>query len=297
MGLSEKDSRKVLDFYLPGMITIDGKTGLFPAISITGGSCALGCVHCKGYLLQGMIHCETPEKLIDTLKMLEKDGMLGALITGGCLLDGTIPLMPFLERLSTFKTNLYLTCHAGLNVDRELATAIKKAGIRQALIDVIGDEETFREIYHLNDHSIIKKSLDNLYMYGPDIVPHVVIGVNRGKIKGEFEALNLIHYFSNKRVVLVVLMPDILTAEPPPIDEVIEVFRYARQRFQEVSLGCARPRGRYRRELEIRLIEEGLIDRMALWSDDALSHAEKSGYSLNFKYTCCSVDIHGTERD
>ncbi len=186
-------------------------------------------------------------------------------------------------------TSLYITAHAGLYVDEKTARDLGKTVIRQVLIDVVGDPDTYREIYRLSDFERMEETIHNLFHYGPEVIPHIVVGIHRGQIKGEFRALEMLRPYNPRIVTLVVLMPGIIPVDPPPIEEVLEVFRAARDMFRTVALGCARPRGRYRYELEERLISEGLIDRMALWSDRALKKAEEMGYVLNFKYTCCSV--------
>ena len=55
---------KNIDFYLPGMVTLNKEKGEYPAISITGESCELNCGHCSGKLLKSMIPASTPEALI-----------------------------------------------------------------------------------------------------------------------------------------------------------------------------------------------------------------------------------------
>ncbi len=271
------------------MITLDGERGRYPAISITGKKCELSCLHCRGHLLQDMYHCESPEELLRTLRKLEEEGMEGALISGGCDLEGRMPWDRFLPSLLDFRTKLFISCHAGLYVSEEIAKLMGKSVISQALIDVVGDPETWSEIYRLRNYGKMEETLYNLFSYGPTVVPHIVVGIYYGRIKGEYRALEMLRPFKPRLVTLVVLMPSLLGVSPPPIDEVVEVFRAARSLFEEVALGCARPRGRYRYELEERLIGEGLIDRIAIWSDRAIDKARKLGYHLRFHYTCCSV--------
>jgi uncharacterized radical SAM superfamily protein len=78
--------------------------------------------------------------------------------------------------------------------------------------------------------------------------------------------------------------------QPPPPGEVIDVLAYARLHLPEteISLGCARPRGRYRYELECRALECG-VTRMALWSDPAVKRARELGLQDDYRQTCCSI--------
>ncbi len=278
-----------MDFYLPGMIHIDGKTGKYPAISITGKRCFLGCLHCRGILLRDMIHVDTPEELVRTIKELERKGMIGALISGGCDREGRLPWDRFLPVIQSIETGLFLSAHAGLNVDKETAKKMKESPLSQVLIDAVFDEDTLREVYRLKEPDVVRRTVDNLFQYGPQVIPHVIAGIYWGKMKSEYETLDILADYNPDLLVIVVIMPLNPAFSYPSIEEVLSLFREARKKFKKISLGCARPRGSYRHELERRLIEEGLVDRMALWSDTAIRAAEAKNEELRFHYTCCSV--------
>ncbi len=288
MGKPEGSSGKVLDCFYPGMIHCNNEIGRYPAISITGKNCELMCLHCKGSLLQNMIDCSETEILIDTLKKIEKEN-IGALISGGCDKYGRLPWERFLPFLKEFHTPLYLTAHTGMNVSKEVSKGLKDANFKQGLIDIIGDEETLKEIYNLEDYRSYLETLDNLFTFGPQIVPHIVVGIHWGKIKGEYEAIKILERYNPEIVVMVVVMPKFLKVEPPPIDEVIDLFYKAKEKFKIISLGCAKPRGKYRFELEERLLNLGLIDRVAIPSEKCLNFAKKNGIEIIKNYTCCSV--------
>ncbi len=271
------------------MIHINGRCGKYPAISITGKSCQLNCLHCKASLLKNMIACNRPEELEGIIKGLEKRNMIGVLLSGGCDAQGRLPWDKYLPVIKNLDTSLFISAHAGMNVDIETAKAIKSAGIKQALIDVVVDTETIRDVYNIDNPNIVHKTIDNLFTYGPRIVPHLIVGIGKGKIKGEYEAIDFLTAYKVPLLVLVVLMPINKTLTPPPIDEVLDVFRYARRKFPKIALGCAKPRGSYRYELEKRLIAENLIDNLAVWSDAAIAEAKQKGKKINYHYTCCSV--------
>ncbi|PVX27096.1 MAG: radical SAM protein, partial [Candidatus Bathyarchaeum sp.] len=119
----------------------------FPTISVTGSSCALKCKHCYGKVLETMHSATTPEKLFDLCKNLKAKGAVGCLISGGCLPDGSVPLDPFMGSIKKIKKELGLTVfvHTGV-VDFSTAKQLKDAGVNAALIDVIGSDETIREV-------------------------------------------------------------------------------------------------------------------------------------------------------
>ncbi|MCX7765595.1 MAG: radical SAM protein, partial [Candidatus Sumerlaeia bacterium] len=190
-------SKKVI-FYLPGMFTINGRRGKYPALSITGKNCDLLCEHCYGKLLQQMIDCSTPEKLLHKCLKLAELGYSGCLITGGCSKDGRLPYKNFLPALQEIKqrTSLKISIHTGV-VDEELARGLAEVGVHRVLIDVVGAVKTLKDIYKLNiTPERIEKSLELLSCYNLYFVPHVVIGIDRGHIIGEYEALRLIRRYN-----------------------------------------------------------------------------------------------------
>ncbi|MBU1056604.1 MAG: radical SAM protein [Proteobacteria bacterium] len=287
---------KKIDFYLPGMITLNKEKGKYPAISITGESCELNCDHCGGKLLKSMIPATTPEKLVERCIKINESGNSGCLISGGCLKNGRIPWEPFIDAISEVKrlTDLNISIHSGL-IDLETAKRFKDAGVDQALIDVIGDDETFKNVCHTNAGiESIKNSLKALKQVGIPIAPHIVAGLNYGEIKGEWDALKMIAEFEPPILVIVVLMPlagtPIQNVLPPDPSEVGRLIAMARIKMPNtlISLGCARPRGKVSEELEVLAIDSG-ANRIAIWSDAAIKRAKEYGLEIEFHKTCCSI--------
>ena len=182
---------KKLTFYVPGMIRCDGVCGKYQAVSITGEACALQCEHCKGDLLRRMVRATTPRDLVDLCIQLAEHGNHGVLISGGCDRTGRLPWAAFLPAIREIKdrTGLLVSVHSGL-VDRATARGLKEAGVDQALIDVVGDDDTYRSVCHVPfGVSEIVSSLEALDSAGLEIVPHVVCGLHFGEIRGEPRAL------------------------------------------------------------------------------------------------------------
>jgi len=285
---------KSITFYLPGMFTLDGRTGQYPAATITGSECALQCDHCAGKILETMVQAETPERLLDRCRHLAAAGNRGVLISGGCNPQGQLPWEAFLPVIRRIKseTDLIVSVHAGL-VSPETARDLKAAGVDQALVDVIGDDETFRKVYHV-DFGVdrIVDTLAALTDAGLPVIPHVVCGLLYGRIQGERRAIDIIAPFCVAQLVFVSLMgiPDtpMFQAPPPAPEAVAELIADARLAMPDtrLSLGCARQRGND--ALEIMAIDAG-INRLALPSDEAVAHAEALGLTVRYQRTCCSV--------
>jgi uncharacterized radical SAM superfamily protein len=282
-------------FYLPGMIRYGKMRGLYPALSLTGDRCQLLCEHCKGLLLNPMIKAGDPETLITKCLKLAHSGHLGVLLSGGSDLQGRLPWKKFYQVIQKIKieTDLFLSVHSGF-LDFNTAVALKEAGVDQALIDIMGDEETAKKIYHLDSLQKVITSLENLFKSGLDVVPHIVAGLMHGKIHGEYNALRIISRFNPSSLVIVVLAPlkgtPMSGVLPPSPIEVARLIATARLMMPHtpISLGCERPRNKKGHIMEELAIYAG-VTRMAVWSKKTIDLALNLGLKPLFQTTCCSV--------
>jgi uncharacterized radical SAM superfamily protein len=282
-------------FYLPGMIRYGDKRGLYPALSLTGSRCQLQCEHCKGLLLKPMIPAPTPDVLVTKCLKLARSGNSGILLSGGSDLEGRLPWRKFYGAISKIKseTNLFISVHSGF-LDFSTASALKEAGVDQALIDIMGDEETAQEIYHLEGLQRVIRSLEDLFRAGLEVVPHIVAGLMYGRVQGEYEALRIISRFQPSALVIVVLNP--LKGTPmatasflSPID-VARIIARARVMMPHtpISLGCERPRNKQGELMEVLAIHAGAT-RMAVWSPKTVDLVLDLGLKPLYQPTCCSV--------
>ena len=293
-GISWQVFGKRITFYLPGMFSYNGLPGKYPAISITGGQCALKCDHCQAKILEPMIPATTPELLIEKCIHLAEKGNHGVLISGGCDEQGRLPWDNFLPAIEEVKrqTSLYISVHSGL-IDYEVSMRLKGAGVDQALIDMIGDDETYQDMYHVDfGVSRIVSSLESMQKADLPFIPHIVCGLHYGRIKGERKAIEMISQFDVQQVVIVSLMripgTPAWSAQPPKAEEVAEMIAETRFRLPDmrISLGCARQRGNSR--MEILAIDAG-VNLMALPSEEAIRRAMDYGLEIRYQRTCCSV--------
>jgi len=283
-----------ITFFLPGMFILNGQTGNYPALSITGPRCDLRCDHCQGKLLESMIPADDPDALFEKCLALERTGCCGVLISGGCDRDGCLPWEPFLPAIRAVKekTRLFISVHAGFIREND-AAGLKQAGVDQALVDVIGDDETLQRVYHVPfGVERIAAGLEALQTAGVPIVPHIVCGIDYGRMRGEQKALDIVAPFKVEQVVVLSLMgipaTPVQRVDPPRAEAVAELIALARFKLPEtlISLGCARPRGS--RRLEVLAVDAG-VNRMALPSDEAVERARSYGLDIRYQKTCCSV--------
>jgi lipoyl synthase len=298
-GVFKPKSRKIR-FYTPSFAYYKTKhycssTTDFPTISVTGNSCALKCKHCGGKVLETMHPALSPEELFELGLKLKQKGAKGCLVSGGCLPDGSVPLDRFIPALERFKLELGLTVfvHTGI-IRQETAVALKQAGIDVSLIDVIGSAETIGKIYNLKvtleDYAHSLKALQDAKLH---FVPHVIVGLNGGKLDGELKALQIITHVKPSALVIIAFMPIHGTAmakvpPPKPID-IAKVAALARLMFPKTPLvlGCMRPKGASRFETDVLALKAG-VDAIAFPSEQAIEYAKSKGYKTTFSSYCCA---------
>jgi uncharacterized radical SAM superfamily protein len=271
------------------------KRDVFVNISITGSMCQLNCEHCKTKLLESMIPAEDPESLKEVGDALIKKGCRGVLISGGAQSDGTVDLDPYMESISHLKQKgLSVIVHTGL-VNEDTAGKLKKAAVDQVLIDIIGHEETIKDIYHLKrTPKDYEDSLRVLKENELEIAPHIVIGLHFGRILGEYNALRMISENQPDVIVLVALSPlygtpmhGIKTPNSKEIAKITSIARVINPKTK-ITFGCARPPGPQKVETEKLLIKAG-VNSIAYPSDETIDYAHSLGLQTNFKEECCSL--------
>jgi len=267
----------------------------FPTISVTGKRCALKCKHCGGQVLKTMYPANSSEQLFELCVKLKKEGALGCLISGGCLPDGSVPLGEFIDGIEKVKQELGLTIlvHTGI-IDESMAAALAKAKVDSALIDIIGSDETIREVYNLNlTVKDYKRSLRALQESGISFVPHVIVGLHNGGLEGEFQALEMIKMYKPSALVTIAFMPirgtEMEKVEPPTPLAIAKVLAVARKMFPEtpMALGCMRPKGKHRIYTDTLAIKAG-VDAVAFPSEEAVRFAQSQGMNSKFSSLCCS---------
>lgn len=270
----------------------------FVSMSVTGDTCGLSCDHCDGAVLESMIPVDDEVDLAAKSKALAEQGGEGLLLSGGCDSEGQVHLEGYLDGISAADENdLEVALHTGLVPERETAMAYADAGADAAMVDIIGAEETIEQVYNLEDTTPedYGETLGNLDAAGLKLIPHLVVGLHYGEIRGEERALEIISQYDVHALVLVIMMPLNGTAmtdvEPPAPAEVGDIFRTAREMFPEttIMLGCARPKAQsYSLDVETRALQAG-FNGIAFPSDGVIEYSQSLGLEPALKQTCCSL--------
>jgi lipoyl synthase len=268
----------------------------FASLSVTGTSCSLHCEHCDTKLLKGMEATITPEQLLQACQRIKDRGGEGVLISGGSDSEGHVPLDRFTDVIRTVKQDLGLqvVVHTGL-VTEEVAIQLGKAGIDAAMLDIIGDAEVAKKVYHLdNGPERMAISLDLLKEQEIPIAPHVLVGLNYGKLTGEIEALEMIASRNPEAVVIIALNPlrgtPMGEADPPTPASIGRIITLARLAMPHIPLllGCARPIGDHKILTDKLAIKSG-INGIAYISQEGVTLATEQGLQPIFKDICCSL--------
>jgi len=298
-GRLEPKPRKV-SFYTPSFAyhkptPISCSQPKFPTISITGKTCALGCKHCGGKVLQTMQTAETPEKLFALAQRLKHESVAGCLVSGGCLPNGSVPLDKFIPVIGRMKRELGLTVtvHTGI-VSQATATKLREADVAAALIDIVGSDETLNHVLNLNlTTSSYEHSLKALSSAKLSFVPHVIVGLQDGKLGGELEALRMIRRYKPSALVVIAFMPirgtEMQHAKPTQPVDTARVAAAARVMFPAtpLALGCMRPKGENRSKTDVLALKAG-VDAIALPTEEAVTYAESQNMEVAFSPYCCS---------
>ena len=271
----------------------------WPAVSITGGECALACDHCKAKILEPMIPAPTPEALWRVVNEQMAQGAQGMLLTGGSNHRNEVEYdayYPVVRRIKDAFPAFRIALHTAL-VDERIAGCMADAGIDAAMMDVIGAQDTIAQVYHLKRSvADFERSLECLTATSMKVVPHIVIGLHYGRLLGEWEALEIVARHQPAALVLVVVMPFYAPAQRPFVTpdarQVGRFFLDARRRLPHTPLllGCARPAGRIKAEIDSYAVMAGL-NGIAHPADGVVELAVRLGRDVRVTPACCSIAV------
>ncbi len=269
----------------------------FVSISVTGTACALSCEHCKMKVLEGMDDLSRfGGSLFDLCAQLAERGARGVLISGGSDARGRVPLLGHMADLIRIRRELgmVIRVHPGLP-DEATCEGLGEVGIDGAMVDIIGHQDTIREVYHMDatpgDYDAV---LERLECHGVPTVPHIILGLHFGRMLGEEEALRIVARHPPSLLVLVVLMPlngtPMAGVTPPSFAEIGAFFQQARTTLPTtpVLLGCARPLGEAKEQIDRLAVDAGL-NGIAYPAEGIVAYAKDKGLEPDFINACCGV--------
>jgi len=252
-------------------------------VSVTGTKCELNCAHCGGHYLKHM-------KPLADIASAGDDNSASWLVSGGCQADGQVPIAEHIDRLTELKHSKRFNMHVGLvsaDVIEQLATVADCVSF-----DFVADNTTIQEVFGngrtVADYVACYQALRQKVK----VMPHICIGLKGGEISGEYQALEMLHELGAETLTFIVFMPTrgtrFANRQPPNILETARVLSHARLTFPHIPLhlGCMRPGGRYREELDKWAVRIG-FDVIVNPAPVAVRLAEKLGLTLARGEECC----------
>jgi uncharacterized radical SAM superfamily protein len=249
-------------------------------LSLTGQQCALDCAHCGGHYLGGM----------RPIWEAEPDASTSCLISGGCDPMGRVPVLAHIERVRAWRHDRTMNWHVGFVSEQEMEAIAPLVDV--VSFDFVGDDRTIQEVYGLertvDDYVRTYRVLQRFAR----TLPHVTIGLRGGELGHELAALELLQELGVDGLVLLVFVPTPSTRyadrlSPSPT-AVADLLAEARLRFPDVPLylGCMRPKGRYRNELDPLAVQAG-INVLVNPSRPARQMAADLGLAARESRECC----------
>lgn len=249
------------------------------SIRVTEDHCEQDCAHCGGHYLKSML----------PISAIKESSNPSFLISGGCI-DGTVPIAQHIAELKALKQGRRYNLHVGLINEAEISEI---AEIGDCIsFDFVGDDETIREVF-----GIQRTVSDYVHCYKQlrqkvKVMPHICIGLHGGKIRGEYRAVELLRELGMDGLTFIIFTPTRRTryAEclPPDMEEVVKLLKWARQVCPQVPihLGCMRPGGRYRSEIDQWAVKIGM-NTIVNPTPKAVALAKELGMSILQKEECC----------
>jgi len=249
-------------------------------LSLTGQQCSLDCAHCGGHYLRGM----------RPIWNAEPDGATSCLISGGCDPTGRVPVLAHRERVRAWREGRTLNWHVGFVSEEEMAAIAPLVDV--VSFDFVGDDETIRDVYGL-DRTVddYVRTYEVLRRYARTL-PHVTLGLRGGQLGHELRAFEILQDLGVDGLVLLVFIPTKGTRyadrQPPPVQAVADLLAEVRVRFSEVPLflGCMRPKGQYRTEIDPLAVRAG-INVLVAPSRSAREAAAGLGLRSRESRECC----------
>ncbi|MFN4189958.1 MAG: radical SAM protein [Pseudothermotoga sp.] len=190
-------------------------------------------------------------KLLNEIEAYIQKGYRSFLISGGLDTSGEIPYSDQnLEKLKHLKEryNLVYNFHVGfpsspIHKLENLADVVS--------FDFFSDQEIMKKIYGIGKDPV--RQIEVIKSVEVFSVPHVTIGIECGQITHEYRSIEMLSkYFDS--IVLNILIPTLGTTyescAPPSVEDVKDIFKYAKGLFEVVALGCMQPKGSYRSVLQ-----------------------------------------------
>ncbi len=282
LGLLEVRQER-LKYHAPTLLAVR-PTGT-ATVRVTSEACPQDCAHCGGHYLKAM-------KPLLEVAQRESSPWKSLLISGACDGAGVVPILPHLATIKTLRKKYKLNLHPGYVQSLEAAQQLAEVASVFSC-DFVGDESTLRKIYGLNYS--VAEALDSLLLLSRfrRVVPHLCLGLSEEPgLSSELNAVKLLEKAGFRELVVLIFIPTkgtrLADRQPPQPSEVAEFFATLGRDYPQlrVTLGCMRPAGRYRQEVDRYAVLAG-VNAIVQPTPGALQLAEYLGMLQEDFWQCC----------
>lgn len=274
-------AREIKEANFPGSIVFATPTKT-TVVSLTDTSCQLNCAHCNGRYLEQMT------KLEDGLREIKRNGSTSCLISGGCNIFGQVKID--VKSVFPLIQGRKINAHLGFISEEELR--LLTPHLDCVSFDFLVDDRTIEDVYHLQRTGQDYIDTYQMIRQYTKVIPHICIGLHGGQIAGEYRALDQLCQLGVTGLVFLIFIPTkgtLYADRPVPrLEQVVELMIYARLLFPKtpIHLGCMRPGGRYRAEIDYYAVELG-INKIVNPTPLSVQRARELGYQITYQEECC----------
>jgi uncharacterized radical SAM superfamily protein len=223
--------------------------------------------------------------MFGVIDSLISSGGEGILVSGGCDMNGSVPIMRATDAIGHATRNgLRVNVHTGF-IKRDDAERLVAAGVREFSVDVHQDPDIIRDVLRLAVRpDAYSDLLDNIIAVGGRPVAHLTAGFGTADLE---MSADLVKKKGLREGILLALVPTKGTITEHSLiseDAVVDAAKMLIDMNFEVTLGCMRPR--VHRALERRCITAG-VRKIANPSRGTISWALDNGMKVIVKRMCC----------
>jgi uncharacterized radical SAM superfamily protein len=195
-----------------------------------------------------------------------------------------------MDQVRAWRRGRTMNWHVGFVSEAEMESIAPLVDV--VSFDFVGNDATIQEVYgidrtvedYVNTYRLLRRHSRTL--------PHVTIGLRGGTLGHEIPALEHLEVLGIDGLVILVFIPTQGTRyaerQPPPLSEVAELLVDARLRFPEkpLYLGCMRPKGSYRNDLDLMAVQAG-FNVIVSPARPARQRAAELGLTTRQTRECC----------
>jgi uncharacterized radical SAM superfamily protein len=125
------------------------------------------------------------------IEQADAAGKTSCLISGGCDVQGRVPVTAHLEQIAALRRGRMLNWHVGLIDEGEMRAIAPYVDVIS--FDWVGDDPTIREVYGFNRSAGDYGRTYAMLRRHARVVPHLTLGLRGGQFSGEYAALDRMH--------------------------------------------------------------------------------------------------------